>query len=395
MTPTTFIVSPDCKSATAKAQMEKPTPYFNNPNAVAIYSRECIEYNRHISSLPTIHLDPSLQGKFQPGDEIEEGRDFVLGQKGSYNDTDGVVHEPSNTAYPLTDAGEGKRVCKYCGVATNMPEGECYKAPLPQSSKPEATGSGEKMKVVFDKEDKICSCGVPDGIHNTCCGWENANVVLFPFDNEITGAVSSYEKALRWKCRNNPDCAEFAVRTLRTYPHLSFSPQSPSASPVGVEELADNFYPGSYHQPLFDLMYQEHNLTLLESEMADIVHCVKKIIAPEFISTEGSKASDITDESTFINGWQEKWREYRVSHMNFHTTEQQAEWIETNIVLPLKSQIAGYRTITRKLIERRDELLAGHTAAHRGKGVEGKELAELRRDADQWRTHLKEIYKTK
>lgn len=33
----------------------------------------------------------------------------------------------------------------------------------------------------------------------------------------------------------------------------------------------------SSYQPLFDHMLQEHNLTLLESEMADIVHLVKDI----------------------------------------------------------------------------------------------------------------------
>lgn len=37
--------------------------------------------------------------------------------------------------------------------------------------------------------------------------------------------------------------------------------------------------PGEYHQPLFDLMHQEHGLTLLESEMNDIIHCVGRIIS--------------------------------------------------------------------------------------------------------------------
>lgn len=61
--------------------------------------------------------------------------------------------------------------------------------------------------------------------------------------------------------------------------------------------------------------------------------------------------------------------------------------------------VRGYLFYTKKYLAAMAELhataLAGHTAAHSGKGVEEKELAELRRDADQWRTHLKEIYKTK
>ena len=36
--------------------------------------------------------------------------------------------------------------------------------------------------------------------------------------------------------------------------------------------------PGSYFQPLFDLMYNEHGLTLLHSEMSEIVVLVKKMI---------------------------------------------------------------------------------------------------------------------
>lgn len=35
--------------------------------------------------------------------------------------------------------------------------------------------------------------------------------------------------------------------------------------------------PISFYQPLFDHMYQEHGLTLLESEMADIIHLVQKM----------------------------------------------------------------------------------------------------------------------
>ena len=38
---------------------------------------------------------------------------------------------------------------------------------------------------------------------------------------------------------------------------------------------------GSYYQPLFDLLYNEHGLTLLESEMKDIVYVVEKMQTPD------------------------------------------------------------------------------------------------------------------
>lgn len=38
--------------------------------------------------------------------------------------------------------------------------------------------------------------------------------------------------------------------------------------------------PESYYQPLFDLMYEEHGLTLLESEMKDIIYVVEKMQEP-------------------------------------------------------------------------------------------------------------------
>ncbi len=38
----------------------------------------------------------------------------------------------------------------------------------------------------------------------------------------------------------------------------------------------------NYWQPLFDLMYNEHGLTLLESEMKDILYVVKKMEGPSF-----------------------------------------------------------------------------------------------------------------
>lgn len=36
-------------------------------------------------------------------------------------------------------------------------------------------------------------------------------------------------------------------------------------------------YPGSYYQPLFDILHQEHGITPLESEMIDIIFVVEKM----------------------------------------------------------------------------------------------------------------------
>lgn len=38
---------------------------------------------------------------------------------------------------------------------------------------------------------------------------------------------------------------------------------------------------GSYYQPLFDLLYNEHGLTLLDSEMKDIIYVVEKMQTPD------------------------------------------------------------------------------------------------------------------
>jgi hypothetical protein len=41
--------------------------------------------------------------------------------------------------------------------------------------------------------------------------------------------------------------------------------------------MENKTYPGSYYQPLFDLLNQEHGITPLESEMADIIVVVEKM----------------------------------------------------------------------------------------------------------------------
>lgn len=48
----------------------------------------------------------------------------------------------------------------------------------------------------------------------------------------------------------------------------------------------DEHYPGKHHQPLFDLMQKEHGLTLLASEMNDIIDCVGKLNNQEWIAAK-------------------------------------------------------------------------------------------------------------
>lgn len=38
----------------------------------------------------------------------------------------------------------------------------------------------ETCKQLNKEVIKYCGCGVPLSLHNTCCGWENANLILYP-----------------------------------------------------------------------------------------------------------------------------------------------------------------------------------------------------------------------
>lgn len=44
----------------------------------------------------------------------------------------------------------------------------------------------------------ICSCGVPENLHNTCCGWENASITIFPNEKTFT-YPSAEENKKRWE----------------------------------------------------------------------------------------------------------------------------------------------------------------------------------------------------
>lgn len=47
--------------------------------------------------------------------------------------------------------------------------------------------------------NKTCSnCGVPEKLHNTACGWGNANIILFEGEETFNGATSAEEREIRW-----------------------------------------------------------------------------------------------------------------------------------------------------------------------------------------------------
>lgn len=55
-------------------------------------------------------------------------------------------------------------------------------------------------------ENKICSvCNVPMNIHNTCCGWQNANMLIHESEKTIMGIISDEEKEIRWLISQSPN----------------------------------------------------------------------------------------------------------------------------------------------------------------------------------------------
>lgn len=55
-------------------------------------------------------------------------------------------------------------------------------------------------------EDTVCiSCGVPKSQHSTCCGWENANTIFFPWEHSVNARISSEEKELRYLISQSPN----------------------------------------------------------------------------------------------------------------------------------------------------------------------------------------------
>lgn len=52
---------------------------------------------------------------------------------------------------------------------------------------------------------KKCHCGVPLDIHNTACGWENASLILFPWETNVPAMMTGHEKQLRYIIRNESE----------------------------------------------------------------------------------------------------------------------------------------------------------------------------------------------
>lgn len=50
----------------------------------------------------------------------------------------------------------------------------------------EAVSNWMKSKKPEEKKEEVCSCGVPLSLHNTCCGWGNANLIVFQWEKTIS-----------------------------------------------------------------------------------------------------------------------------------------------------------------------------------------------------------------
>lgn len=130
MTHTHYIVDPGKQTATAKAQMEKPQ-YGSTPMA---HDR----YNEHVASLPTIHLSPELSEIVSEGQSLEVGKDIRLEYQVKSMETSEWV-DTIKGQY-LSRYETGRRILAYPLNRLKEVVGSFPDFPLPQSSKPEATG---------------------------------------------------------------------------------------------------------------------------------------------------------------------------------------------------------------------------------------------------------------
>lgn len=132
---------------------------------------------------------------------------------------------------------------------------------------------------------------------------------------------------------------------------------------VSSEEVPDQFYPDSQYQRLFDWLMNK-NFMALNSEMREVIDIVHKdfpSLPADDVEGKETKGSDVTDDSLLIvKDWKKAYEDwsFKKEQTYFPTPIEQIAWIEDNILNGLKSQIAGYRFLTRKLIERRDELIS-------------------------------------
>jgi len=68
---------------------------------------------------------------------------------------------------------------------------------------------GEYLRQNSFKEPKgdyrCLGCSVPESQHNTSCGWENANIIMFPWENKVSLTMTGEEKELRWLISTSPN----------------------------------------------------------------------------------------------------------------------------------------------------------------------------------------------
>lgn len=48
------------------------------------------------------------------------------------------------------------------------------------------------------EEEKTCTCGVPNEIHATCCGWSNTGIFVFPWESNVSLNMTDDEKKDRY-----------------------------------------------------------------------------------------------------------------------------------------------------------------------------------------------------
>lgn len=76
--------------------------------------------------------------------------------------------------------------------------------------------------------------------------------------------------------RENLSCSICGFFCNNDHHHNCWFDTTAPSVPVGEKE----WKPGEYYQPLFDLLHNEHGLLPLETDMADIIDVVKKMISP-------------------------------------------------------------------------------------------------------------------
>jgi hypothetical protein len=84
---------------------------------------------------------------------------------------------------------------------------------------------------------------------------------------------------------------ELIKRVIANPSKYGLSPASLTPAPVlSVEKIDWDSMEGIYwYQPLFDLMSNEHNLTLVQSEMDDIIQTVTKMLHPAQQKQQGEE----------------------------------------------------------------------------------------------------------